>query len=220
MNPKLQELIPAVVSFVLERDSYVTKTKLLKLLYLFDVEYFRLNRVIFTGFQWKYYHLGPWTDEYDPLLDHLIVQDLLIKRPSTNPDYIDAEFFRTSGYFDIEGIFSSYKDEFALKNILRTWGDKATAEILDYIYFHTEPIKYGERGKPLDFNTIEEHRPAEYKRASSGVSKEKIKALREEFETRLQTTQDPVNSKHSNFTPPKYDQEFFEAMEKLGELNF
>ena len=40
--------------------SYFTKTKLLKLLYLFDVEYYRIHRIIFfTGFSWKFYHLGP-----------------------------------------------------------------------------------------------------------------------------------------------------------------
>ena len=32
--------IPAIVSYVNEHKGYVTKTKLLKLLYLFDVEFF------------------------------------------------------------------------------------------------------------------------------------------------------------------------------------
>ncbi len=42
MNQALVKLIPAIISAVVERGGYVTKTKLLKLLYLFDVEYYRL----------------------------------------------------------------------------------------------------------------------------------------------------------------------------------
>ena len=53
----IDNLIPAVVTWVVEHDSYVTKTKLLKLLYVFDVEYYR-HRSTFTGFGWKFFHLG------------------------------------------------------------------------------------------------------------------------------------------------------------------
>lgn len=48
MNRTVEQLIPAIVSYVNEHNGYVTKTKLLKLLYLFDVEFFRTNRRIFT----------------------------------------------------------------------------------------------------------------------------------------------------------------------------
>ena len=39
----LAELITAVVSYVTKREGYITKTKLLKLLYLFDVEFYRAH---------------------------------------------------------------------------------------------------------------------------------------------------------------------------------
>jgi hypothetical protein len=65
-------LFAAIVSFVQERGSYVTKTKLLKLLYLFDVEYFRAHRKIFTGLKWKFFHLGPWAAEYDWSITRLL----------------------------------------------------------------------------------------------------------------------------------------------------
>jgi hypothetical protein len=42
INP-LTELITAIVSYVTERGGYITKTKLLKLLYLFDVEFYRAH---------------------------------------------------------------------------------------------------------------------------------------------------------------------------------
>ena len=37
----VDNLIPAIVTWIAEHDSYATKTKLLRLLYLFDVEYYR-----------------------------------------------------------------------------------------------------------------------------------------------------------------------------------
>ena len=56
----IEKLMIAIVSWAVEQGSYITKTKLLKLLYLFDVEYYRVHRRTFTGFSWKFFHLGPW----------------------------------------------------------------------------------------------------------------------------------------------------------------
>jgi len=53
-----ERLFAAIVSYVEERGGYVTKTKLLKLLYIFDVEYFRARRQTYTGFAWKFYPRG------------------------------------------------------------------------------------------------------------------------------------------------------------------
>ena len=50
MNPNLSELILAVVSYVTEHGGYITKTKLLKLLYLFDVEFYRACGRTFNSF--------------------------------------------------------------------------------------------------------------------------------------------------------------------------
>src|SRR4051794_32036482 len=72
-----KNLIAAIISFVKQKGSYVTKTKLLKLLYLFDIEYYRVHRRTFTGFSWKYFHLGPWAAEYDPTLDGLLASGAL-----------------------------------------------------------------------------------------------------------------------------------------------
>ena len=61
-TPSTEKLIAAVVTWVVEQGSYVTKTKLLKLLYLFDIEYYRVHRQTFTGFSWKFFHLAVYSD--------------------------------------------------------------------------------------------------------------------------------------------------------------
>ena len=44
-NIDLSNLILSIVSYVKDRGGYVTKTKLIKFLYLIDVEYYRKNRL-------------------------------------------------------------------------------------------------------------------------------------------------------------------------------
>jgi len=61
----------------------VTKTKLLKLLYLFDVEYYRVHRQTFTGFGWKFLSSWPWAAEFDPALDDLVIKGTLLQQRST-----------------------------------------------------------------------------------------------------------------------------------------
>jgi hypothetical protein len=95
VNAYTKKLIHAIVSQVVEKGGYVTKTKLLKLLYLFDVEYYRVHRQTFTGFNWKFFHLGPWAREFDPLMEELVHSETLVESTSAKQDY-DTKFFRPS----------------------------------------------------------------------------------------------------------------------------
>ncbi len=217
MNTALDKLIAAIVALVIDRGGFITKTKLLKLLYLFDVEYYRVYRQLFTGFHWKYYLLGPWTDEYDPLLNKLLERDVLVRTHSRNPDY-DTEFYRSAQFVEIKEALPEFKDENLLRVILNTWADKTTGQILDYVYFHTEPMIQGERFKPLNFTLIPEDKPVTYVRSSSGASPKQIRDVRREFEKRK--AESIAKQVSISFTPPKYDDEFFEAMEKLEQMNY
>src|SRR5712692_7346271 len=110
MDPRSRELVTAIVSYVTEHGGYVTKTKLLKLLYLFDVEFYRAHRKIFTGFQWKYFHLGPWAKEFGPILDELVQSAALSESTSSRPD-VDTKFYRASESINLRKVFDTYKDE-------------------------------------------------------------------------------------------------------------
>lgn len=212
MNPAVKKLVPAIASYIAEHGGYLTKTKLLKLLYLFDVEYFRLHRQTYTDFQWKFFHLGPWAREFDDVLQTLLAQDVLIETASSKPEF-DTKFFRASEPAAIEGLFQSYKDEGALKTVLDRWGDKTTGEILDYVYFCTEPMEHGVRNEPLDFSQIGERPPA-YTRSSSGKDPRAIKRTREQFWKELEARLADSKRKF-DFTPPRYDEEYFDAMARL-----
>jgi hypothetical protein len=210
MSDSLAELVIAVVSYVTEHGGYVTKTKLLKLLYLFDVEFYRAHGKTFTGFQWKYFHLGPWTREFDPVLTQLIVDGSLTEQIAERPDF-DTKFLRSTESRDLKTPFNNFRDEGILKVLLDTWGSSQTGEILDYVYFRTEPMEHGIRNEALDFSRVSHQLPETYKRPTSGKTASEIKAMRKEFSRRV--AERPATT--FEFTQPKYDEEFQAAMEKL-----
>lgn len=211
MSNPLAELITAVVSYVTEHDGYMTKTKLLKLLYLFDVEFYRAHGKTFTGFQWKYFHLGPWTKEFDPLLEGLVARGALTEQLVEKPDY-DAKFLRAQESGNLKTVFADIRDELLLRNLLDLWGPSPTSEILDYVYFRTEPMEHGIRNEPLDFTRVLPQLPETYKRPASKATAGEIKALRREFSRKVA---EKLPAKAFKFTAPKYDEEFQAAMEKL-----
>lgn len=214
MHPKIKDLLTAIVSYINEHDGYVTKTKLLKLVYLFDVEFYRQNRRLFTGFNWKFFHLGPWTREFDPIVDDLVKSGVLLEIPARQSEY-DTKFFRAESPSDFSKLFSNFQEEAPLRTILNTWGDRSTGEILDHVYFRTEPMENGIRNEPLDFSLIPEGRPERYVRSSSGAQTRQIIAMKKEFAERMAALQKNEQQKRFEFTPPKYDDEFAKAMAKL-----
>lgn len=211
MNATLSELILAIVSYVTGHGGYITKTKLLKLLYLFDVEFYRAYGRTFTRFQWKYFHLGPWTREFDPLLNGLLSQGELAEHTSERSEF-DTKFLRTAESVDLRKPVANYKEEAILKIVLDTWGSCTTGEILDYVYFRTEPMEYGVRNENLDFSKIVQRLPGLYKRTPSGKEPGEIKVLRRQFGQQMAAR---LAAPGFRFTRPEYDEEFRAAIEKL-----
>jgi hypothetical protein len=216
MNPSVSELIVAVVSYVTASGGYMTKTKLLKLLYLFDLEFYRVYGRTFTQFQWKYFHLGPWTREFDPVFDQLLSHGELSEHTSERSEF-DTRFLRAGESVDLRKLVANYREEAILKIVLDTWGGSTTGEILDYVYFRTEPMEYGIRNEPLDFSKVVQQVPDPYKRTPSDKTPGEIKALRKTFG---QTIAGKLAKPNFQFTPPEYDEQFRAAIEKLdaGEL--
>jgi len=210
--PSTEKLIGAIVTWVVDEGSYVTKTKLLKLLYLFDVEYYRTHRRTFTGFSWKFYHLGPWAAEFDPALDRLVTKAALLQQRSNSE--FESSFYKVAERSDPHEPFCNVKDEQILRGVLRTWGTRSTGEILDYVYFQTPPMEAGSRNAPLDFSVIQPHKPSAYSRSSSGRTRAEIQKLRAAFEAQ-QVQRKSVQNEPFLFTPPKYDQDYLDAVAKL-----
>jgi hypothetical protein len=213
MNQALVKLIPGIISAVVERGGYVTKTKLLKLLYLFDVEYYRLFRKTFTELDWKFFHLGPWTAEYDALITSLVESGDVEQYSSQKSEY-DTQFFRTPEEREFSKLFATFAEEAPLRKVLNAWADATTGEILDHVYFRTEPMEHGIRNARLDFSYIPQDQPLRYARSSSGTGAKQIKELRRIVRARLAGSGE---KKTFSFTPPRYDELFESEMSRLEE---
>jgi hypothetical protein len=213
MNVALSQLIPALIFYVTERGGYVTKTKLLKLLYLFDVEFYRVHGFTFTGFEWKFFHLGPWTSEFDVLLEKLVAHETIVETKIAKPDY-ETKFYRASEAAELGPHFVKYSDQAILRTVLDAWAESTTGEILDYVYFRTEPMEHGIRNQPLDFTRIVQEPVQKYVRTSSGKTSKEIGEARRKIQETLEKKV-TGESKAFTFTAPKYDEEFVAAVEKM-----
>lgn len=215
MNQTVEQLIPAIASYVKDKDSPLSKTKLLKLLYLFDVEYYRLHGETFTGFEWKFFHLGPWTNEYNSVLDGLVQSGALRAKPYSTLEY-DGCNYEAEEELDFSSIFPRVQDEMVLKGVLSVWAEKTLGEILDHVYFHTEPMEQGIRNAPLNFGLIPRETPERYQRTSSGKTPKELAKLRKQFRQKQKGIR-PHQETSFAFTPPRFDEEFSQAFSKLNE---
>lgn len=210
MNPNVSKLISYILSEVKKRGSFATKTKLLKLLYLFDVAYFRHHRTTFTGFQWKFLLYGPWAEEYDILLEGLEKEDAISTYQSDQ-----AVFISGKTKVEPEEFVESVKDELVLRRVLDDWAEEQTNRILDFVYFNTEPMIHGTRFDPLDFSTISEELPRSYERAKSDKKRKELDQLKKEILERISQRQDCFRPKKA----PRIarDDAFYEGIKALEE---
>src|ERR1700730_12216538 len=150
----LTDLIAAVATSVRDCGGAPSKTKILKLLYLLDIESYRRTGRTLTGFDWIFYRFGPWAATYDDALQ-AAAQENKIKINA--PDHGDegATFINAAETISLSKVFpSDVVQELTAKKIITAWADKPTVELLDYVYFHTAPMRSATRGARLDFSAV------------------------------------------------------------------
>lgn len=118
------------------------------------------------GFGWMFFHLGPWAAEYDAALYGSVADGLLSEQHSNSSEY-DTAFYVPCERIGTRCVFRRVKDESILLEVLKHWGTRTIGEILDRVYFQTEPMETGTRNQPLDFSLIRTERPTAYSRSSS-----------------------------------------------------
>lgn len=206
-------LIPAVLNYVRSMGGTTTKTKLLKLLYLLDIEAFRQNRTSLTGFGWIFYKYGPWAPQYESVLEQLQGLNLIALRAGTIPE-LDTVFIDSVQPVHLSAAFPMIADELRARRIIEAWAARPTGELLEYVYFHTAPMREAQRGAALDFNTVLEEEPApEYKRTKSAISADERKRKQREFRKSIQDA--GATQRESVYIEPTYDTDFWRAVETL-----
>jgi len=165
-----------------ERGFSPGKTQLVKLLYLSEVEFFRLPTERLTDLRWLFHHYGPYAVELDALLSEPEFERTDIQTQS------QKDFIRFSVSEQSRAYVRKMEPKVSLliKRIVGHWKDKTLEELLDYVYFETEPMQaVTKRGDVLDFSTIRPDSETAHviPLKASREAEEKVAKLRERMKT-------------------------------------
>jgi hypothetical protein len=128
------------------------KTKLVKLLYLIDVEFFRSFSRQLTNIEWIFYHYGPYAFSLEQTFSEL---DLDIPQEDVfTASGAKAKIFRLEKHITSDLENSTGADKIIIDRVIKSWGYSDLNPLLSYVYFHTEPMITAERGESLDFSKI------------------------------------------------------------------
>ena len=168
-------------------------TRLVKLMYLAEVEYYRLKGRRLTDLDWQFHLYGP----YPPALRQIIgepeieISDRKNGKVSKQIRRDEDSFMNAKADSDLELL---------LNRIVQEWGDSDLNQLLDYVYFETEPMLTAKRGETLDFSGIN---PYPSKKLSLNLDRTKLQVIRRRVAERA--------ASYSEL------RKFFEANEELKE---
>jgi Protein of unknown function (DUF4065) len=148
--------------FVYKTKGHVTKTQLVKFLYLSDLYSVKWTGKKLTNLDWYYYLRGPWNEDIDKALSEMEGEEV---HQDKNDSVILIKLGKKSE--KIEDLELPVSLELLLGNIAREWagsGEKQQ-ELLDYVY-STAPMEY----------VKEKHRPEEKVPLDLGKEREKLLA--------------------------------------------
>lgn len=162
----------------------VGKTQLIKLLYLVEVEYFRTVGERLTELKWIFYFYGPYCYELESILESKEFQRDSLKT-ERETDFIRFRIAEPQAQYEK---FVGPKISLVVKRIVGQWGNRRLADLLNFVYFETEPMQAVRgRRQQLDFRTIKREAPEPVLNiTASKKAKAKVKELQARLSGHLQ----------------------------------
>lgn len=170
-----REFLIGLVAYIVDvvRDDTGSEplfTKVVKLVYLIDVEYYRSFGRTLSGLQWRFHHYGPW--------DEAIYSTLQPRLRGIEPREVitpkgKGTTWRVVNAPDPDELFVRAADQSVVDRVLSRWGEMETGFVLEHVYEDTEPMQGARFGEVLDFAKIDRKlwpdRPARYLGVDSEV---------------------------------------------------
>lgn len=152
-------------------------TRLVKLLYLTEVEYYRQKRRRLTDLDWKFHLYGPYPPALQTVLGEPEIEVSEWKGGKVSRQIVRDEdsFMNAKADLDVESVLGRIVDE---------WGNADLNQLLDYVYFETEPMLNAKRGDTLDFSTIA---IPSTKKITLNLDSTKLASLRKKISERAST---------------------------------
>ena len=149
MQTVVLNVIKQIISSAKEQEINIpAKTRLIKLLYLIEIEYYKYYQKRLTGLKWQFYHYGPYSSEIESILGSPDIEEIpfALKDGRLGSQYDVAEDeLKSTMPSDIKRI---------VDHIVKDWSETDLNKLLDYVYFETEPMRNAKRGDILDFTKI------------------------------------------------------------------
>lgn len=161
MNDKILKLIKYIVCFANDHNISLTTIRLVKFVYLADLYHARLNAgETITHFPWAFVYYGPYCQDVMKSIDDAVLKGF-INSKAFESKYSEKDYKLFSCYDDRYG---ELRKEFQiavlseLQYAIKKYGDD-TAQLLDYVYFSTEPMNDARKGDILDFSLAMQPKP-------------------------------------------------------------
>ena len=148
-------IVGFIAAYAKEIDIGLSKTQVIKFLYLADLFYARKQKKSLTGWPWRYWHYGPYCQEAAKSIDIARQYGFVVVEEG-----LERELFIKSCKFGSEQFEPNIPLEIlhSLKYHLKKFGGDLTV-LLNYIYSETEPMLAANYGDYLDFSKAEELPP-------------------------------------------------------------
>jgi len=211
------DLILAVLGSAAQANVSLSKTKLLKLLYLVDLEVVRASGQTATRWHWTFLHFGPWTGEYDRSLEALRERGFI--SITTLPGDRETQLIRSERSDVDVSTISERPIRLAARQVLGRWLPEDLPGILDYVYFDTEPMQNVKRGADLNFATVRRHEEVPYSRETSPGGAGKVREVRKKLglldSKSIVVRESRAEYVEPSFTPARYDDAALELLRTL-----
>ncbi len=149
------DLVRYIAWYATQIGIKLTTNRLVKFIYLADLYHARIKKgETITGFGWQFVYYGPYCSEAWESIEHaaqagFVCEETFDSKFSLDKDYSlfscddpEAENFEDSIHI---GVLSQ------LQSAIKKYGDD-TPQLLDYVYFETEPMEGVKKGDVLDFS--------------------------------------------------------------------
>ncbi|MFN6519164.1 MAG: type II toxin-antitoxin system antitoxin SocA domain-containing protein [Nostoc sp. CreGUA01] len=132
--------------FVYETKGYITKTQLIKFLYLADIYSVKWTQKQLTDLDWCYYYYGPWNENIDAALNQMNGKEII---QESQGDTILLKLGPKAGNVDDLELPLSLK--LVLDNIRREWagaGQDKLSQLLEHVYNTAPMLEVKDTHKP------------------------------------------------------------------------
>ena len=207
---KIDRLLGAIAARASERGKLLTKTRLVKFLYLLDLYWAQSEKTTFTGWPWAFVHYGPYCRESTDAIDRAETSGYLSAREFESK-YRDEDYRlygpgnRIDGDYRnaIRGLLPIYVSSHLFQAVNK-WCDD-TFELLDYVYFRTGPMEHAVPGDVLSFDDEEK---IDYRQFEAVKMQPLSKTKRSKLRDAIGRIRDELAVAHER--PAIYDREYFD----------